>query len=77
MQWPMRRPAPRSERAHRLDRPHRLDRHVDVEAGEQLGIEQGAYFEGKSRRVDDPLAGASMPSDSGPAGPGFPLRGNG
>ena len=43
----------------------------------QLGIEQGAYFEGKSRRVDEPLAGASMPSDSGPAGPGFPLRGNG
>ena len=41
----------------------------------QLGIEQGAYFEGKSRRVADPLAGSSIPSDSGPAGPGFPLRG--
>lgn len=40
---------------------------------QQLGIEQGAYFEGKSRRVDDPLAGASV-ADSGPAGPGFPLR---
>jgi cytoskeletal protein CcmA (bactofilin family) len=40
----------------------------------QLGIEQGAYFEGKSRRVDDPLAGASMASDGGAAGPGFPLR---
>lgn len=27
----------------------------------QLGIEQGAYFEGKSRRMDDPLAGAQQP----------------
>jgi len=43
---------------------------------QQLGIEQGAYFEGKSRRVDDPLAGASIPDDSGPVGPGFPLRGD-
>jgi cytoskeletal protein CcmA (bactofilin family) len=43
----------------------------------QLGIEQGAYFEGKSRRVDDPLAGVSIPGDGGPTGPGFPLRGNG
>lgn len=42
---------------------------------QQLGIEQGAYFEGKSRRVDDPLAGVSAP-DSGPSGPGFPLRGD-
>ncbi len=42
---------------------------------QQLGIEQGAYFEGKSRRVDDPLAGAAMPGDGGPTGPGFPLRG--
>ena len=42
---------------------------------QQLGIEQGAYFEGKSRRVDDPLAGIAMPGDGGPAGPGFPLRG--
>lgn len=25
---------------------------------QQLGIEQGAYFEGKSRRVDDPTGGA-------------------
>lgn len=41
---------------------------------QQLGIEQGAYFEGKSRRVEDPLAGVSMPTDSGPTGPGFPLR---
>lgn len=43
---------------------------------QQLGIEQGAYFEGKSRRVDDPLAGVPAP-DSGPAGPGFPLRSQG
>lgn len=43
---------------------------------QQLGIEQGAYFEGKSRRVDDPLAGTAMPSDGGPTGPGFPLRGD-
>ncbi len=26
-----------------------------------LAIEQGAYFEGKSRRVDDPLAGVQRP----------------
>lgn len=42
---------------------------------QQLGIEQGAYFEGKSRRVDDPLAGTPVPGDGGPTGPGFPLRG--
>lgn len=41
---------------------------------QQLGIEQGAYFEGKSRRVDDPLAGTSLGTDTGPMGPGFPLR---
>ncbi len=41
---------------------------------QQLGIEQGAFFEGKSRRVDDPLAGASVSMDSGPMAPGFPLR---
>ncbi len=41
---------------------------------QQLGIEQGAYFEGKSRRVDDPLAGSSAPPAAGPLGPGFPLR---
>lgn len=28
----------------------------------QLGIEQGAYFEGKSRRVDDPTGGAAVPT---------------
>lgn len=27
----------------------------------QLAIEQGAFFEGKSRRVDDPLAGVERP----------------
>ncbi len=42
---------------------------------QQLGIEQGAYFEGKSRRVADPMSGVSTPDTSGPAGPGFPLRG--
>lgn len=31
----------------------------------QLAIEQGAFFEGKSRRVDDPLAGAQRPEVSG------------
>jgi cytoskeletal protein CcmA (bactofilin family) len=41
---------------------------------QQLGIEQGAYFEGKSRRVEDPLAGVSVQTDTGPMGPGFPLR---
>ena len=43
---------------------------------QQLGIEQGAYFEGKSRRVADPLSGVSTP-EMPPAGPGFPLRGDG
>ncbi|MBN9280078.1 MAG: polymer-forming cytoskeletal protein [Hyphomicrobium sp.] len=42
---------------------------------QQLGIEQGAYFEGKSRRVADPLSGVNTPETPGPAGPGFPLRG--
>lgn len=42
---------------------------------QQLGIEQGAYFEGKSRRVADPLSGVSAPETPGPAGLGFPLRG--
>ena len=40
----------------------------------QLAIEQGAYFEGKSRRVADPMSGVSTPETPGPAGPGFPLR---
>jgi cytoskeletal protein CcmA (bactofilin family) len=44
---------------------------------QQLGIEQGAYFEGKSRRVADPLSGVNAPDIPGPAGPGFPLRGEG
>lgn len=30
-----------------------------------LAIEQGAYFEGKSRRTDDPLAGITKPDFSG------------
>ena len=32
---------------------------------QSLSIEQGAYFEGKSRRSDDPLAGATRPDVSG------------
>jgi cytoskeletal protein CcmA (bactofilin family) len=44
---------------------------------QQLGIEQGAYFEGKSRRVADPLSGVSAPETPGPGGLGFPLRGEG
>ena len=31
---------------------------------QQLGIEQGAYFEGKSRRMDDPTAGVQTPQIS-------------
>ena len=34
----------------------------------QLAIEQGAYFEGKSRRVEDPLAGIERPTVSPPNG---------
>ena len=33
-----------------------------------LAIEQGAYFEGKSRRSDDPLAGVQRPQTSPPGG---------
>src|SRR5262249_5668003 len=36
--------------------------HVEGDIFHQsLAIEQGAYFEGKSRRSDDPLAGAKAP----------------
>jgi cytoskeletal protein CcmA (bactofilin family) len=35
-----------------------------------LAIEQGAYFEGKSRRSQDPLAGAQRPEIGVHAGPG-------
>jgi cytoskeletal protein CcmA (bactofilin family) len=34
----------------------------------QLAIEQGAFFEGKSRRVDDPTAGVERPEVPLPAG---------
>ena len=34
-----------------------------------LAIEQGAFFEGKSRRSEDPLAGVSKPEVSNGAGP--------
>ena len=33
----------------------------------QLAIEQGAFFEGKSRRMDDPTAGVERPEIPGPA----------
>ena len=33
----------------------------DRPAHKTLAIEQGAYFEGKSRRSDDPLAGVERP----------------
>ena len=32
-----------------------------------LAIEQGAYFEGKSRRTDDPIAGIGQPATAAPA----------
>ncbi len=35
----------------------------------QLAIEQGAFFEGKSRRMDDPTAGVQRPEMNGHAGP--------
>jgi cytoskeletal protein CcmA (bactofilin family) len=37
---------------------------------QQLAIEQGAYFEGKSRRVDDPTAGVQRPEFAPPASNG-------
>lgn len=37
----------------------------------QLAIEQGAFFEGKSRRVDDPTAGIQRPDIPLPAGASF------
>jgi len=38
---------------------------------QSLAIEQGAYFEGKSRRSDDPLAEIKAPGANGSATPGF------
>ncbi len=54
--------------------------HVEGDVYHQtMAIEQGAFFEGKSRRTDDPLAGASrserVPESAGnvlPAAPGSP-----
>lgn len=46
---------------------------------QSLSIEQGAYFEGKSRRMDDPLAGAQRPDTGGANGihaPGLPPQHN-
>jgi len=37
---------------------------------QSLAIEQGAYFEGKSRRSDDPLAEIKAPGANGSATPG-------
>ena len=37
----------------------------------QLAIEQGAYFEGKSRRTDDPTAGVQRPEIPLPNGNGL------
>jgi cytoskeletal protein CcmA (bactofilin family) len=37
----------------------------------QLAIEQGAFFEGKSRRMDDPTAGVQRPEVPLPAGNGL------
>ncbi|WP_291177980.1 polymer-forming cytoskeletal protein [Hyphomicrobium sp.] len=47
--------------------------HVEGDVYHQtMAIEQGAFFEGKSRRTDDPLAGlsrAAAPSESAAAAP--------
>ena len=46
---------------------------------QSLSIEQGAYFEGKSRRMDDPLGGAPRPDVGGTNGihvPGMPPQNN-
>lgn len=37
---------------------------------QQLAIEQGAYFEGKSRRMEDPIAGVQRPEIAYPASNG-------
>ncbi len=52
--------------------------HVEGDVYHQtMAIEQGAFFEGKSRRTDDPLAGLSRTTPepveaAPPAGPGSP-----
>ncbi|MEO0809423.1 MAG: polymer-forming cytoskeletal protein [Pseudomonadota bacterium] len=47
--------------------------HVEGDVHHQsLSIEQGAYFEGKSRRSDDPLAGVQRPQ-SNTAGGAMPV----
>ena len=38
-----------------------------------LAIEQGAFFEGKSRRTDDPLAGLGNPTNKPPASSASPI----
>lgn len=42
--------------------------HVEGDIYHQtMAIEQGAFFEGKSRRTDDPLAGITLPASDGAA----------
>jgi cytoskeletal protein CcmA (bactofilin family) len=53
--------------------------HVEGDIYHQtVAIEQGAFFEGKSRRTDDPIAGISRPerlSESGPLEPAANRKG--
>jgi len=50
--------------------------HVDGDIFHQtLAIEQGAFFEGKSRRSDDPIAGVTRPDSAGSASIPLPVRG--
>jgi len=50
--------------------------HVEGDIYHQtMAIEQGAFFEGKSRRTDDPLAGLSRPAHSENDVPPPPLGG--
>lgn len=48
--------------------------HVEGDVYHQsLAIEQGAYFEGKSRRSEDPLAGAAPQTMTSSADPAHPM----
>lgn len=51
--------------------------HVEGDIHHQsLAIEQGAYFEGKSRRSDDPLASETSSTKPSKPGPGNPFSSN-
>ena len=51
--------------------------HVEGDIYHQsLAIEQGAYFEGKSRRSDDPMSGAGTPPSASDKPAAVPDRGN-